>query len=57
MCESIANADVSEIEITPEMIEAGVDVLGMYRPSEDDTVEWVKEIYRAMAVLKIRRAS
>lgn len=37
--ESIANVDVYEIEITPEMVERGVDLLVSYDPrfeSEED---------------------
>ena len=44
-----------EIEVTPGMIEAGVDVLSMYNPAEDDTAEWAAEVYQAMqAVMKQR---
>ena len=41
-----------EIEITPEMIEAGAEVLLMYDPGEDTAAEWVGEIYRAMKAAK-----
>ena len=52
MSEGIANADVSEIEVTPEMIEAGSAVLLMYDPTEDAATEWVGEIYRAMVAVR-----
>lgn len=49
MPESIANVDVSEIEITPEMIEAGAEALrgfdGGYMEPHEDAAE---RIYRAM---------
>ena len=39
---SIANADVSEIEITPEMIEAGVSEFCRHDPRFDDEEETVR---------------
>lgn len=36
-------------EIAPEMIEAGIAVLGTYRPEYDGCGRTVSEIYRAMA--------
>ena len=48
MPEGIENVDVSEIKVTPEMIEAGVAVLSMYKPAEDDTAEWALEVYLSM---------
>lgn len=55
MSEGIANAEFPEIEITPEMIEAGVEVLEWFDPAEDageKRCEIVSEIYEAMARLK-----
>ena len=51
----IANANVAEIEVTPEMIEAGLEVLGWFDPAEDageKRREIVSEIYEVMARLK-----
>lgn len=53
MCKSIANADGSEIEITPEMVEAGETVLRGFDGGYFDTPdEWVERIYRAMVRTK-----
>ena len=47
--EGIANADVSEIEVTPEMIEAGVLHLYRYHPETGlGDEETVTRIFRAM---------
>jgi hypothetical protein len=43
-----AGAPEDEIEITPEMIEAGVDVLYQYAPSMAGFDFWAGEIFRAM---------
>ena len=48
MSQSIANVDDSEIEVTPAMIDAGTEVLGMYDPAEDGVTGWAEEIYREM---------
>lgn len=40
--------DTSKIEITPEMIEAGVDQIRFYDSSNDYPEEWVALIYSAM---------
>lgn len=52
MPESIANVDVSEIEITPEMIEAGVNTLFDFGSQEDfeatDQALIVREVFCAM---------
>lgn len=52
MCDRIANAD--EIEVTPEMIEAGAEVLSEYSPSEDSSREYAEYVFRAMASLSCR---
>ncbi len=44
MSEGIANADTPEIEITPEMIEAGVDQLLDYSIKFDDPSEVVRQV-------------
>ncbi len=53
--EEIVNVNVSEIEIAPEMIEAGVEVLEWFDPAEASPEmrrEIVSEIYEIMARLK-----
>ena len=57
MSEGIANVGDSEIEITPEMIEAGVEELyghpiAAHEPSTEEVCEAVIETYRAMALLR-----
>ena len=42
------NVDVTEIEVTPEMIEAGADELSWFDPREDSSEQWVAAIFRAM---------
>ena len=44
--DSLENA--AEIEITPEMIEAGVLELSFYDPEHDDGFEFVTRLYRIM---------
>lgn len=44
MPEGIANVDVPEIEVTPGMIEAGVDQLLEYSVNFDDPAEVVKRV-------------
>ena len=44
MSEGIANADVPEIKITPEMIEAGVDRLLEYSINFDDPSGVVRQV-------------
>ena len=44
MCESIANVDVPEFEITPAMIEAGVDEIVDFNLSRDDPAEVVRRV-------------
>ena len=48
MSEGIANVDVSEIEVTAEMIEAGTAELRGYDSLEDYPRDWVASIYLAM---------
>ena len=48
--------EACEIEVTPEMIEAGTEILSMYDPTEDAAAEWVGEIYQAMVVARMQRA-
>ena len=49
--EDIANVDDPEVEVTPEMIEAGVDELYGYpimEPNDDVLVEAVKVVFCRM---------
>lgn len=57
--DSIANIDVSEIEVTPDMIEAGLLELYAYSPdrSELTAEETVEEIYRLMERVRLRNLS
>lgn len=41
--------NTEEIEITPEMIEAGISVLTNFNPCLDSGSEFVRELYLAMA--------
>ena len=43
------NVDVSEIEITPEMIKAGASVLYRMELAFAREELWAEEVYRAMA--------
>ena len=54
MSEGIANANVSEIEITPEMIEAGVGVLLRYHRERSDEADVVREIFERMISVQDR---
>ncbi len=48
------NGDVPEIEVTPEMVEAGLKELSYFNPSEDPPEAWsecVVSIYRAMELV------
>ena len=49
MPEGIANADVPEIKITPEMIEAGVDRLLEYSINFDDPSGVVRQVLTSYA--------
>ncbi len=48
MSEGIANVDVSEIEVTPEMERGGYDVLFPYCPELASLWDLSAEVYRAM---------
>lgn len=48
MCEGIANVDVSEIEITPEMIAAGVPELLNYDPRYEPPEAAVERLFAVM---------
>ena len=54
MSEGIANADVSEIEVTPEMIEAGAFLLCGFQTTTLDEEHWAEAVYRAMAAVAFR---
>jgi hypothetical protein len=41
-----------EIEVTPEMIEAGLPLLLTFSDGIDDPRKWVSDIYRAMAIAR-----
>jgi len=42
--------------MTPEMIKAGMDVLGLYDSEWDSSEEFLKEIYEAMCEAKQKEA-
>ena len=46
--DGIANADVSETEVTPEMIEAGTGPLLRYHRERSDEADVVREIFERM---------
>lgn len=46
----------NEIEITPEMIEAGVKELYLYCPEDSDAFETVRKILKAALASQIRSA-
>ena len=48
MSEGIADADVPETEITPEMIEAGIGILLRYHREYSDEANVVSEIFLRM---------
>jgi hypothetical protein len=50
-----AGAPEHEIEITPAMIQRGVEAFFDFTPSEDDPEMIVAEVYRAMALERERR--
>ena len=50
MSEGIANVDVSAIEITPAMIEAGVEAWSEYDERFEGADEMIERVYRAMAL-------
>ncbi len=43
-----AGAKDGEVEVTPAMIEAGLELLFFYERGEDDGGECIREIYVAM---------
>ena len=45
-----------EIEITPAMIEAGIEALCLFIPSEDELSHIVSEVYTAMRDLEAASA-
>ncbi len=46
--ENIANVDDPEIEVTPEMIEAGIGILLRYHREHSDEADVVREIFLRM---------
>ena len=54
MSEGIVNADISEIEVTPKMIEAGVMSLLDYDPDFSNEEDTAVEIFKAMLRLSPR---
>ncbi len=53
MSEDIANVDVSEIEVTPEMIEAGACEVAFHSPDLTNSQTTAVDVYLAME--KVRR--
>ena len=47
--EDIANVDGAEIEVTPEMIEAGLDAIAGFSPREHSYEDVVRDVFVAMA--------
>jgi hypothetical protein len=43
-----AAAIISDLKITPAMIQAGVDILLFFDPEMSDPADYAKKIYRAM---------
>ena len=57
MLEDVANVAVSEDEVTPDMIKAGLRELALFEPAEDPPEYWeecVAGIYRAMHLVRER---
>lgn len=48
MTEKRKSDDIPEIEITPEMIEAGAALLAGFSPLEDDPTEMACDVFEAM---------
>ena len=48
--------DCDDVEITPEMIEAGLELLFFYERGEDDGGECIREIYVAMERVRSQSA-
>lgn len=56
MSEGIANATVSEVDVTPEMVEAGLEHLYCYNPDRGENAEnTVSQIFRAMTFVSKSR--
>jgi hypothetical protein len=47
----IANADAPEIEITPEVIERGVELLASYDPDHESDEEFVERFLRSFMLM------
>jgi hypothetical protein len=47
----------AEIEVTSEMIEAGLGILAGYEPGWDSGREYVADIYRAMVLAQVLQCS
>ena len=54
-CEKSAGAPEQDVEITPEMIEAGLEKLFDYDPSFSNEKDIVAEIFRAMLSASVSR--
>ena len=52
--EDIASVDVPEIEVTPEMIDAGLDVIAGFSTREDSYDDVVRDVFVAMAMASRR---
>ncbi|KKL16083.1 hypothetical protein LCGC14_2499120 [marine sediment metagenome] len=52
MMEDIENVELPEIEVTPEMIAAGADVIVSVTFDLADEDFWAEQVYRAMAAKK-----
>ena len=50
--EDTENVDVSEIEVTPEMVEAGASVLYGMELAFASEEFWAERVYRAMASVR-----
>ena len=51
MSKDIENVELPEIEVTPEMIEAGASVLFRMETAFAREEFWAEEVFRAMAIL------
>ena len=56
MSDSRTTQPETEIEVTPEMIDAGVEELWQYNPTAEADSSRVLLIYRAMRLLERRRS-
>ena len=48
MCVCAMSENQAQIEVTPEMIEAGEDFLDTYDPDYSDSAKYLADIFRAM---------